>query len=305
MTTSRLYQASARQAMPRPFLKWAGGKTRLLPILLAYAPHDFRNYHEPFLGGGALFFALYRLGRIRQAFLSDINAELMDTYRALQCAVEEVIAYLEQYPHSKEFYYALRARDPWKMPLAERAARMIYLNKTGYNGLYRVNKRGQFNVPFGRYKRPNYKDFDNLRAVAKALQDNVHLKTASFEQVAKGVREGDFVYFDPPYDPVSATARFTQYHASGFGKAEQQRLAEVFQQLSKKGVKVMLSNADTPFIRDLYHGLGEIIQVHAPRFINSKGHKRGPQPELLILNYTPQEAGRLLEAHSLYPPRTS
>ncbi len=291
----------SRQAVPRPFLKWAGGKTQLLPLLLAYIPESFRHYYEPFLGGGALFFALYRLGVLQQASLSDINAELIDTYRALQRDVERVIQHLQNYPHSKEFYYELRARDPWELSLAERAARMIYLNKTGYNGLYRVNKQGKFNVPFGRYKRPNYRDFDNLRAVAQALQ-KVRLEARSFEWILEEVHPGDFVYFDPPYDPVSETARFTQYHASGFGKAEQQRLADLFRQLSAKKVKVMLSNSDTPFIRRLYQGHAWLIPVQAHRFINSRGNKRGPQPELLILNYEPREAGRLFDSTRAYSP---
>jgi len=292
MKTKHFVQS--RQAVPRPFLKWAGGKTQLLPMLLAYAPSTFRRYYEPFLGGGAFFFALYRLNFIRQATLSDINAELIDTYLALQRDVESVIQYLDHYPHSEEFYYKLRARNPWELSLAERAARMIYLNKTGYNGLYRVNKQGKFNVPFGRYKRPNYRDFDNLRAVAQALQ-MVRLEVRSFEWILEEAQAGDFVYFDPPYDPVSKTARFTQYHSSGFGKAEQQLLAKVFRQLSIKKVKVMLSNSDTPFIRQLYQDYAWILPVKAYRFINSRGHKRGPQPELLILNYEPREAGRLFE----------
>ncbi len=284
MNPPRLLPASVldRRARPRPFLKWAGGKTNLLPALLAHVPSRFGTYFEPFVGGGALFFALVRWGRIGRAVLSDINAELIDTYRALKHEVEAVIEHLDTYPHEAEFYYALRARNPWTMPLAERAARMIYLNKTGYNGLYRVNKRGQFNVPFGRYKRPNYKDFDNLRAVARALQ-GVALRVQSFEAVLEQAQPGDLVYFDPPYDPVSKTARFTQYHASGFGRAEQQRLAEVFRALVARGVYVLLSNADTPFIRSLYQGHARLIPVQAPRFINSKAHKRGPQPELLVV----------------------
>ncbi len=285
--------------IPRPFLKWAGGKTNLLPVLLAHVPPAFGGYWEPFLGGGALFFALYRAGRLRAAVLSDINAELIDTYRAIQQEVTAVIAHLNRYPHNADFYYALRARDPWQMPRAERAARMIYLNKTGYNGLYRVNKRGQFNVPFGRYKHPNYRDVANLQAVSQALQI-ARLEVHSFEWVVDACQPGDFVYFDPPYDPVSATARFTQYHASGFGRAEQRRLAEVFVALGKKGVRVMLSNADTPFIRDLYAGRGHLIAVQAPRFINSKGRGRGPQPELLILNYPPAAEHRLSGADSAY-----
>lgn len=287
--------------LPRPFLKWAGGKSRLVPVLLKYAPSNFNTYFEPFVGGGALFFALWREGRIRQAVLSDINQELIDTYRALQQDVEGVIRWLEQYPYSREFYYRLREQDPWTLPLAERAARMIYLNKTGYNGLYRVNKQGKFNVPFGRYKHPNYKDFVNLRAVARALQ-GVRLVCRSFEWVLEEAQAGDFVYFDPPYDPVSRTANFTQYHANGFSRGDQQRLAEVFRLLARRGVFVMLSNADTPFIRSLYEGFS-VLEVRAPRFINSNPKGRGMHPELLILGYSPTRVGLLLEAQEEYSNR--
>ncbi len=276
------------RGVPRPFLKWAGGKGKLLPVLLTYVPARFNVYFEPFLGGGALFFALYRLRRIQEAVLSDINRELMDTYRALQTDVEAVIRILDTFPYSKEFYYRLRGQDPWQLPLPQRAARMIYLNKTGYNGLYRVNKQGKFNVPFGRYRNPNYKDFDNLRAVAKALQ-NVRLECRSFEFILDEAQAGDFVYFDPPYDPISATANFTQYHSRGFTRKDQRRLAEVFRKLAQRGVYVMLSNADTPFIRSLYRDFF-VIEVKAPRFINSNPHRRGPHPELLILSYSLQYA---------------
>ena len=177
---------------------------------------------------------------------------------------------------------------------------MIYLNKTGYNGLYRVNKQGKFNVPFGRYRNPNYKDFANLRAVAKALQ-NVRLECRSFEFVVEEAQAGDFVYFDPPYDPVSKTANFTQYHAQGFTKEDQVRLAVVFRQLVDRGVFVMLSNADTPFIRSLYQEY-YTLQVRAPRFINSNPRRRGPHPELLILGYSPGLIGRLFETKVDYKP---
>ncbi len=276
-------ETQARTALPRPFLKWAGGKTALLDVLLTAAPPRFGTYYEPFLGSGALFFGLSRAGRVRRAVLGDINRELIDTYRALQVDVEAVIRVLDRYPYSKAFYYALREVDPWSLPLAERAARMIYLNKTCYNGLYRVNRAGKFNVPFGRYKNPNYKDFDNLRAVARALQD-VTLVCASFEESVRDAGPGDFVYFDPPYDPVSRTARFTEYHAGGFDREDQARLAALFRELAERGVWVMLSNADTPFVRELYRGF-VITPVQAPRYINRRADRRGPQPEVLVTNY--------------------
>lgn len=277
---------STMAAIPRPFLKWAGGKGRLLPVLLRNVPARFNTYFEPFLGGGALFFALWRLGRIRRAVLSDINRELMDTYRAIQEDVESVIRILDSYPYSRSFYYRLRAQDPWTLSLPERAARMIYLNKTGYNGLYRVNKQGRFNVPFGRYKHPNYKDFANLRAVAQALR-RAELVCSSFEFVVNAAQAGDFVYFDPPYDPLSDTASFTQYHAHGFTREDHVHLAQVFRDLSRRGVWVMLSNSDTPFIRDLYRDF-HMIEVQTSRPINSRAERRKHWRELLILNFTPR-----------------
>ncbi len=282
-----------RNGIPRPFLKWAGGKTNLLSMLLAYCPQKFNTYYEPFLGGGALFFGLYRLGKIHYAKLSDINEELISTYNAIKNNVESVIKILEQYPHEKDFYYSLRSKDPNLLSIEERAARMIYLNKTGYNGLYRVNSKGKFNVPFGRYKNPNYKDFDNLRAVSVALQ-HVQLSHHSFEMAISTAQKGDFVYFDPPYDPVSETAYFTQYNASGFGKNEQRKLAETFWNLGDRGVYVMLSNSNTEFIRELYKG-ATIIELIAPRFINSNAARRTGHTELLILNYHLKDAGIFCE----------
>lgn len=274
-----------KRPLPRPFLKWAGGKTQLLDALMTRLPPTFHAYHEPFLGGGALFFALYRAGRLHDAFLSDTNAELIDTYIAIRDQVEAVIALLEGYPHDKAFYYQLRARDPWHLSLPERAARMIYLNKTGYNGLYRVNRRGQFNVPFGRYKSPRYLDPDNLRAVARALQ-HATLRCQPFEGVLEAARPGDFVYFDPPYAPLSRTAHFTAYQAHGFDAADQARLRDVCLALTDAGVQVMVSNSDVDLIRGLYDRPPfHIHRVQARRNINSKATARGKVTELIITNY--------------------
>ncbi len=270
---------------PRPFLKWAGGKARLADVLLARAPSAFNTYHEPFVGGGALFFRLYREGRLQRAVLSDLNAELMDTYRAIRDHVDEVIAILATYPHDEAFYYAIRERDPWQLSLPERAARMIYLNKTGYNGLYRVNRQGRFNVPFGRYRSPKYLDRENLLAVSQALR-GVKLLRASFETVLERAEPGDWVYFDPPYVPLSRTANFTAYQAGGFGPADHRRLRDVCLELSRRGVYVMLSNSDTETVRELY-GLSPfaIAEVRANRAINRNGAGRGKVTELLITNY--------------------
>lgn len=285
--------------VPRPFLKWAGGKTQLADALLERRPPRFHTYHEPFVGSGAIFFRLYREKLIRHAVLSDINAELIDTYLAIRDHVKDVISILSEFPYSKEFYYEIRRKDPWALSLPERAARMIYLNKTGYNGLYRVNRRGQFNVPFGRYKSPRYLDPENLLAVSWALQ-NVEILCAPFESVIERARPGDWVYFDPPYVPLSQTASFTSYHANGFGLRDQERLRDVCIQLTQMNVYVMVSNSDTIIVRSLYQPPHFVIdEVLANRAINCNGAKRGKIRELVITNYPVRFQPRLLEQSSV------
>jgi len=288
--------------VPRPFLKWAGGKTQLADALLERMPLVFNVYHEPFVGSGALFFRLYRERRIRHAVLSDLNAELIDTYLAIRDSVSEVIRLLSEFPYDREFYYAIREKDPWQLSLPQRAARMIYLNKTGYNGLYRVNRRGKFNVPFGRYKSPKYLDQENLLAVSRALQD-VDILCTPFETVLERVVPGDWVYFDPPYVPLSQTANFTSYNASGFGLSDQERLRDICVELSENKVYVMLSNSDTEAIRSLYDlPYFTIDEVLANRAINCNGAKRGKITELVITNYPVERAIqlRLLEQRAPY-----
>lgn len=287
---------------PRPFLKWAGGKTQLTDDLVARMPIEFGTYHEPFVGSSALFFRLYREGKIKFAILSDINAELIDTYKAIRDAVDEVIRLLLEFPHEEKFYYTIREKDPWSMSLTERAARMIYLNKTGYNGLYRVNQQGKFNVPFGRYKSPKYVDKENLNAVSRALE-KVDLLCAPFETVVERVKPGDWVYFDPPYAPLSKTSNFTSYHNDGFGLQDQERLRNICIELSRKNVYITLSNSDTAVIRSLYNLYHFAIEeVLANRAINCNGSKRGKITELVITNYPVERAVqlRLLEQHLPY-----
>ncbi len=280
-------------SIPRPFLKWAGGKTQLASALLARMPMSFNVYHEPFVGSGAVFFSLYRERKIRHAILSDLNAELIDTYLAVRDYVSEVIKILSEFPYNKEFYYDIRAKDPWKLSLVERAARMIYLNKTGYNGLYRVNKQGKFNVPFGRYKSPKYLDVENLLAVSRALQ-TVEIYCAPFETVIDRVKTGDWVYFDPPYVPISQTANFTSYHANGFSLEDQMRLRDVCIELTKNNIYITLSNSNTEFIRSLYSSTYFVIdEVLAKRAINCDGAKRGEIVELIITNYPTKQAVQL------------
>ncbi len=274
-------------ALPRPFLKWVGGKAQLLGALMPQVERAgaFGRYHEPFVGGGALFFELARLHKLgrRKAFLSDGNRNLIDVYTALRENPDRVIALLEQHKtrHSEEYFYAVRAEVP--ADLTERAARIIYLNKTCFNGLYRENSKGEFNTPFGRYKNPLICDAPNLRAVAKALE-RAQIECRPFESVLDKTKPGDLVYFDPPYHPVSKTASFTAYEKGGFGEREQRSLAEVFAKLDRRGVKVMLSNSMTPLIRELYQDF-EIAAVSAKRSVNCRSDRRGPIDEALVLNF--------------------
>jgi DNA adenine methylase len=273
--------SSDESAQPRPFLKWAGGKGQLLdqlrPLLPPLSPRA--RYFEPFVGGAALFFSL----RPRRAALSDVNAELVDCYRAVRDDVDGVIAALGAHRYEREHYYTVRSIRPSTLPLAKRAARTIYLNKTGYNGLYRVNRAGHFNVPIGRYTNPGFLDAANLHACSAALRE-IEIEVRDFEQVLASARRGDFVYFDPPYVPASVTADFTSYVPGGFGLEEQQRLAGVFARLAGKGVHVMLSNSDTATVRELYAAF-RIDVVLAARSINSKGARRGKVGELVVRSY--------------------
>lgn len=287
--------------VPRPFLKWAGGKAQLADALWERRPPLFEVYHEPFLGSGALFFRLYREGQVQHAVLSDLNLELIDTYLAIRDHASDVIQILAEFPYEKQFYYDLRAQDPWRLSLAERAARMIYLNKTGYNGLYRVNRQGKFNVPFGRYRSPRYLDRENLLAVSLALQD-VEIRCASFETVLQRAQAGDWVYCDPPYMPISPTAHFTAYQADGFGLHDQERLRDVCLELSHNGVYVMVSNSNTEFIRSLYRSVYFTVDtVMAKRAINCNGARRGKVSELVITNYsrTGNSDTSMVENHGL------
>ncbi|MCA9597883.1 MAG: DNA adenine methylase [Myxococcales bacterium] len=269
----------------RPVLKWAGGKTQLLERILPLLPESIETYYEPFVGGGAVFFALATQQRFRRAVISDRNADLLSVYRALQADAEAVISELKRMRHSEEEYYRVRAARP--RTLVKRAARVIYLNKTGYNGLYRVNRSGGFNVPFGRYKNPNICDEPNLRAAASALQ-GVEILEADFETVCKKAKPGDAVYFDPPYLPLSITSNFSAYHSLPFGLEEHARLARVFGALADRGVGAVLSNSSTPESKKIFAGFkGTVVPVSRP--INSKANGRGHIDELLLVN----QPGRL------------
>ncbi|HEX9297168.1 MAG TPA: DNA adenine methylase [Polyangiaceae bacterium] len=269
----------------RPFLKWAGGKGQLLAELRALVPARAARYFEPFLGGGALFFD--RLPT--QGVLSDVNAEIVDCYLSVRDHVEELIQALGAHRYDPDYYYRVRDLDPGSLPLVERAARTIFLNKTGFNGLYRVNRSGKFNVPFGRYVKPVICDARNLRACSRALSA-VDLAVCDFEVAVANAEPGDFVYFDPPYVPLSRTSTFTAYAARGFGPEEQKRLSKVFERLTERGVSVVLSNSDVPEVRGLYAGYA-IRSVKAARSINSKPSCRGPISELVVVG-APHEPSR-------------
>ncbi|MBI5500370.1 MAG: DNA adenine methylase [Deltaproteobacteria bacterium] len=264
---------------PRPFLKWAGGKGQLLEQYGPLFPRRFGRYHEPFVGGGAVFFHL----RPPRATLSDDNGELVDCLIAVRDDLPAVIDALGRHVYDKDHYYAVRALSPDELPLAERAARTIYLNRTCFNGLYRVNSKGGFNVPFGRYSNPTICDAPNLRACSRALK-RARIERAPFPAVLDRARRGDFVYFDPPYHPLSKTAYFTAYAKGGFREEDQRELARVYSELDRRGVLVMLSNSDTPLVRDIYRGF-RIVRVQATRAINSKAARRGAITELVVLNY--------------------
>jgi len=275
----------------QPFIKWVGGKRGLLEQILPLFPKKFNNYYEPFVGGGAVFFELFSKGLLKnkKIILSDINSELVNSYNIVKNNPFELIAKLEKYKeqHSKEFYYQIRELDRKEdyknLSNLERATRFIYLNKTCFNGLYRVNKKGYFNTPIGSYKNPNIVDHNVILSASEALQ-NVIIKHQSFKEILKETKKDDFVYFDPPYYPLNETSNFTSYNSNCFLEDEQFELFEVFEKLSDKGVKVVQSNSNTKFIKDLYKDYNVKI-VHANRFINSKSNGRGKITEVVIRNY--------------------
>lgn len=265
---------------PRPFLKWAGGKGQLIPQYIPFFPKDFSTYYEPFLGGGAVFFYLLP----NCSMLMDINPELVNVFRCVRDHVEELIERLQQHRdrHAPDYYYQIRACNQGSE--VDRAARLIYLNKTCFNGLYRENSKGQFNVPIGRYKNPAICHPELLYAASSALQA-AQIEISPFEAVLDYAHSSrDFVYFDPPYHPISATSRFTAYNRYSFTQADQLRLRDTFVTLAQRGVKVMLSNSDCPFVRDLYQDF-KIHTIFASRSINSNIRRRGKITEVLVTSY--------------------
>lgn len=292
MTEARLVQLKKRRPpgrdleVPRPWIKFAGGKSRLLPELCKRIPKDFCRYHEPFVGGGALFWHLQREGLLKHgAVLSDANERLIRAYRGIRDDVGSVIELLQSYValhklQGRAFFDRMREAPPESDALT--AAWLVYLNKTCFNGLYRVNQRGEFNVPFGDYKDQKILDEENLRACSRVLQ-GVEIRSGDFG-AETGVEPGDLVYFDSPYVPVSKTALFTGYTADGFTGEDQERLAERARRFKETGVHVLLTNSDAPLVRDLYpepFWKVERVEVRGDA-LNTDGAKRGKVGELII-----------------------
>jgi DNA adenine methylase len=270
------------------FLKWAGGKLQLIEQFKNLFPHNFRNYYEPFIGSGAVFFYVKSKLKPNKVILSDTNEELINCFCVVRDKPSELVELLLNHrkKHSKEYYYSVRSMESSTLDSLDRAARLIYLNKTCFNGLYRVNSKGQFNVPFGDYENPSIFDRNTLFQASQLLQ-GVHLQVMTFEKVLDFAGKDDFVYFDPPYIPLSKTSSFTRYSKSDFSMMEQKRLSEVFRILDSRGCFVMLSNSDHALTRELYrHYEKNTVIVRAKRMINSVGSRRGGINEVVVTNYS-------------------
>jgi DNA adenine methylase len=274
----------------KPFLKWAGGKAKLVPFLLDLFPAKVKRYYEPFIGGGAVFWAMSEAGRFEAAHINDWNDELVTTYRVVRDFPDDLVSFLKDrvlsYDQSPEATF-----NAWRNPDGlmqktlgpiERAGRFIFLNKTAFNGLYRLNQKGGYNVPWGKYKNPPICNESLLQACSRALNKLVTIGQGDFVDACLDAAPGDLVYLDPPYVPVSETANFTSYTEKGFNLNDQYRCVALFRELAEKGVAVVLSNADTPEVRRMFEGF-EMHSVPMRRNINSKGDKRGPVSEIVVV----------------------
>lgn len=274
-----------KNKLAQPFMKWAGGKRQLLPEIRKYIPKKFNTYYEPFIGAGAVLFDI----QPKKAIINDVNIELVNVYNVIKNNVDDLIEDLKKHENDSEYFYSIRDLDRQEIykdltPI-ERASRVIFLNKTCFNGLFRVNSQGQFNVPFGKYKNPQIVNEIVLRAVHNFLTSNdITILNHDFEAVLENAKKGDFIYLDPPYDPVSDTSSFTGYSLDGFNRDDQIRLRNLFVELDKRGCKVLLSNSATEFVKDLYKDY-HIEIVSATRNINSKASGRGKIDEVLVRNY--------------------
>lgn len=269
----------------KPFVKWAGGKRQLLPEIRKYIPKKITTYYEPFVGGGAVLFDL----KPKKFVINDVNSEIINVYQIIKTDVKALIEELKTYKNEADFYYEKRSLDRTKayktLSPVKKAARIIFLNKTCFNGLFRVNSQGQFNVPFGNYKKPNIVNEVTLKAVSNYLNEsNGIILNKDFTQALEGIEKSSFVYFDPPYDPISDSSSFTGYTLNGFDRTYQQKLKALCDELNKKNCKFLLSNSATDFIKKIYKDY-KIEIVRVPRSINSVASKRGKIDEVLIRNY--------------------
>jgi len=277
--------SKTQNKMLQPFVKWAGGKRQIMDEIYKYIPEKFEVYYEPFVGGGAVLFEL----QPSNAVINDNNHHLINAYRVIKNNVDELIEDLKQHKNEKEYFYKIRKKDRTdefaRMSDIEKASRILYLNKTCFNGLFRVNSSGEFNVPFGRYKNPDIVNEPVLRAVSKYLKNNdIEILNLDFEEAVENITENDFVYFDPPYHPVSESSSFTGYTLDGFDEADQLRLKELCDRLNNQGVRFLLSNSGAELIFDLYKDY-KVEIIGAKRSINSDASKRGEVDEVLVRNF--------------------
>jgi len=277
--------------VPKPFVKWAGGKRQLLPILSQHIPKNFDTYFEPFLGGGAVLFHLLSQNSQLKCFVSDLNSTLILSYVTIRDKVDELIISLEEhsenyFKNSEEYYYQIRDNNPKNQ--IDKVSRLIFLNKTCFNGLYRVNSKGKFNVPIGKYVNPNIVNKESLQVLSHVLQSKrISIKCEDFTAALRRPQKDDFVYLDPPYQPVSSTANFTSYTNDNFDYKDQERLFTEFKKLDSKGCKIMLSNSKSQEIIELFSEYSDnIIEINTNRFINSNSKKRTGHTEILIKNFS-------------------
>ncbi len=275
---------------PKPFVKWAGGKRQLIPILNQNLPESFGTYYEPFLGGGALLFHILTDKNGQKCSISDLNSDLVLAYTTIRDRIDALITSLKNHEKnyqkdSESYYYSIRESNP--RSAIEKTSRLIFLNRTCFNGLYRVNSKGKFNVPLGKYSNPNIVNEENIRAVSHILQSSrTAIKCRDFEAVLRDAKKGDLIYFDPPYQPVSATSNFTSYTTKDFTYDDLTRLAELCLKLDSRGCNVLLSNSDSQEVTDIFaKNPWKIIRIAANRSINSNSKKRTGHFELLIKNY--------------------
>ncbi|MDD3002491.1 MAG: DNA adenine methylase [Candidatus Shapirobacteria bacterium] len=279
--------------LAKPFIKWVGGKGKLVPELVKMFPKKFNNYFEPFIGGGALFYEVKQKYEIGFSSINDINKKLIIAYKQIQQSPNKLIKLLKNIeieyknlsPEEQEkYFYMIRKKyNEENLDSITTTSYLIFLNKTCFNGMYRENSKGQYNIPFGDQKNPTICDEKNILNVSECLK-NTEIMNSSFEESIKKCQKGDFIYFDPPYYPINVTSSFTSYHKNSFGPDEQKRLRDVFINLTKKGCFVMLSNSNADFIRELYKDFN-INEIYASRSINSNGNKRGKIKEVVITNY--------------------